>query len=146
MLFIPSLPSGHSVDSFWCWSILYTTKICLLEMQFSKFRSQKCAAIHTIFHILWIPKTIFIQKKSPTSSAKVHNSLFYSVLKVVWCSKSHTELTAFLWVLWQMIHRKNLPEWSTCWTAQNGRLFFLSWPLHFRVSALNCNCVTHCMH
>lgn len=35
----------------------------------------------------------FLSKKSPTSCAKVHNSLFCSVLKVVWCSKSHTGLT-----------------------------------------------------
>lgn len=35
----------------------------------------------------------FLSKKGPTSCAKVHNSLFCSVLKVVWCSKSHTELT-----------------------------------------------------
>lgn len=29
----------------------------------------------------------------PTPRAKVHNSLFYSELKVFWCGKSHTEFT-----------------------------------------------------
>lgn len=88
----------------------------------------------------------FLSKKSSTSCAKVHNSLFYSVLKAVWFNKSHTELTAFLWVLSQMIHRKNLLEQSTCWTAQSGRFFFLGWLLHLRISAVNCNCVMNCMH
>lgn len=124
----------------------YTTKIYLLQTQFSKFTSQNCAGIAIIFHIFWIPKTIFTPK-----------NLLHVLRYIIHCPTACWKCfgvenltpslqTAFLGVLSQKIRRKNLSEQSACWTAWSGKLFFLSWLLHFRASALHCNCVTHCMH
>lgn len=112
-------------------SLLKTVQEYLPSLTFSEFLSQ----------------FLLKKKKKSTWCAEVH--IHCSTVCWQWFGVANLILSwqiAFLWVLSRMIHRKNLPEQSAFWTAQSGRVFFLSWPLYFRVSALNCNCVTHCMH